>query len=89
MVEWSNRWSCEYLNTLIQRQKWLRNVENPQLGDIVYLKEMNTHPLAWPLGRIVAIYPGSDGQVRVVDVRTQGGVYRRPVNKLNFLNVSE
>ena len=36
----------------------------------------------WPLGGIENIYPGRDGIVCVVDVRTKTGVYRRPAVKI-------
>jgi hypothetical protein len=41
----------------------------------------------WPLGRIIQTYPGKDGQVRVADVKTKTGTYRRPVIKLIKLDV--
>ena len=33
----------------------------------------------WKTGRIVAVYPGSDGLVRVVDLQTESGIYRRGI----------
>ena len=36
----------------------------------------------WPLGWIVFTYPGQDGMVRAVTVRTQYGEYKRPITKL-------
>ena len=41
---------------------------NLRVGDLVGIKEvaMGRHRL--PLGRVVKVYPGSDGLVRVVDV---------------------
>ena len=30
---------------------------------------------SWPLGRVIAIHPGVDGQVRVVTIRTGMGEY--------------
>jgi hypothetical protein len=38
---------------------------------------------------VVATYPGKDGAVRVVDIKTSKGVYRRPVVKLIPLDVTE
>jgi len=35
------------------------------------------------LGRIESVYPGRDGLVRVVDVRTGGVVKRRPISRLS------
>ena len=39
----------------------------------------------WKLGRIEAVYPGKDGLVRVVDVRTKGVVKRRPISRISPL----
>ena len=40
----------------------------------------NPHRGSWPLGRV--IHPGNDAVVRVVDVKTKNGVFRRHVAKL-------
>ncbi|GFV29660.1 hypothetical protein TNCV_330261 [Trichonephila clavipes] len=37
---------------------------------LVLLKDPNTKPLNWPMGRILEVFPGSDGLVRVVNVKT-------------------
>eukprot|EP00117_Sycon_ciliatum_P010777 scpid92427/ scgid12535/ len=42
---------------------------------------------SWIRGRVVATHPGKDGRVRVVDVKTQAGTYRRPVARLCKLDV--
>ena len=76
------QWSKEYLSTLRRYTKWHHPTKNPQIGDIVILQEDNMIPLKWLLGRIVGIYPGSDGLVRVVQVKTSSGTYRRPVSKI-------
>ena len=42
----------------------------------------------WNLARVTAVYPGPDGRVRVVDIKTpQGKVYRRPIARLAPLPV--
>ncbi|GBP73561.1 hypothetical protein EVAR_5396_1 [Eumeta japonica] len=76
------RWKVEYLHTLQTRQKWLKTGKPIQKGTVVVLKSDNSAPLDWPLGVIDDVHPGKDGVVRVVDVRTASGVYRRPVVKL-------
>jgi hypothetical protein len=76
------RWSNDYLHTLMQRPKWTKCQQNLKIGDIVLLFKINSSPLNWPLGRITQTFPGSDGIVRVVQVRTPYGVFTRPVNKL-------
>ena len=42
----------------------------------------------WPLGRVLNVFPGQDGVVRVVDVKVRGKVYRRPAHNLIALPVS-
>lgn len=52
--------------------------------------EPNDPPIQWKLGRITKLWPGADGRVRVVTVKTQSGEYKRTTNKLcplpNFEN---
>ena len=79
------RWLTEYLPTLQVRQKWLRRKRNLKVGDLVLVKHDNTARPRWPLGLILTTYPGSDGLVRSVQVKTQSGVYDRPVNKICLL----
>lgn len=38
--------------------------------------------MRWPLGRIVEVFPGKDGIVRAVSVKTKTGTYSRPVVKV-------
>ena len=45
-----------------------------QVGDVIILQDDNLIPLKWPLGRIVEVHPGSDGLVRVVQVKTSAGI---------------
>lgn len=81
---WS-RWSREYLHTLQQRSKWRFQKDNAVIGSLVILKEDNTAVCMWPLGRITATHPGKDGVVRVVSVKTKGGVVKRAINKICML----
>lgn len=54
-------------------------------GHMVLLKDDSKIPLQWPLGRVVKIYPGPVDIVRVVDVKTAVGIYKRPVNRICLL----
>ena len=56
-----------------------------KVGDIVILQEDNLIPTKWPLGRIVDTYPGKDGFARVVSIKTENGIYKRPVTKTALL----
>ncbi|XP_054713628.1 uncharacterized protein LOC129223088 [Uloborus diversus] len=79
------RWHLEYLNQLQQRTKWKKPRRNLRVNDMVLVKEDNLPPLQWSLGRVVQVFPGDDGAVRVVDVKTQRGQFRRPITKCYLL----
>ena len=59
-------------------------MKNVSVDDVV-VREDGMVPTLWPLARVVRVYPGKDGLVRVVDVKTSKGVYKRPVTKLVVL----
>ncbi|GFS60150.1 integrase catalytic domain-containing protein [Trichonephila clavipes] len=81
------RWSLSYLNSLQQRKKWIVNKENLKLGDMVLIREENLPPCKWLLGRVVKIYIGKDKKVRVVDIKTGKGIYKRSINRLSILPI--
>lgn len=84
-----NRWVKEYLPTLTKRTKWFQEKIPLKIGEIVVIMDNQLPRNNWPLGKIEAVYPGKDGQVRVVDVKTKTGVYRRPVTKLCKVSLLE
>ncbi len=79
------RWSKEYLTTLQPRTKHVKEIPNLKVNDMVLLADERLPPLSWPLGRILEVFPGNDGTVRTVLVRTQNGVYKRPAYKARKL----
>ena len=83
------RFSKEYLPNLSERKKWKEKKQNLKVGDVVLVAEPNQPRGVWPLGRIVSTYPGKDGMVRAVTVRTQCGEYKRPITKLCLLEEAE
>lgn len=76
------RWSLEYLTTLQRATKWHQSHNNLTVGDIVVVIEDKMVPTQWPMAKIVEVHPGKDGIVRVVDIKTSTGTYRRPVHKV-------
>ena len=78
------RWLREYLPSLQVRQKWLTPKGNLRVGDIVLMCS-DTPRYQWHLGIIVDTYPGLDGYVRSVKVKTNLGVFDRPVTKICLL----
>ncbi|XP_058980683.1 uncharacterized protein LOC131803411 [Musca domestica] len=79
------RWKEEYLKNLHMRYKWKYPEREVDRGDLVVVRQENLPPTSWKLGRVINVYPGVDGHVRVVDVRTTNGVVKRPIAKLVIL----
>ena len=46
------------------------------------MKEDGIVQTKWPLARVVEVFSGSDGIVCVARVKTERGIYKRPVTKL-------
>ena len=84
-----NRWSTEYLRSLQARKKWRKEADNIQPGDVVILKETSAFKVKWPLARVLQTFPGSDGKVRVVLLKTESSTYKRPVSKIALLHREE
>lgn len=78
-----NKWSKEYLQTLQAKSKWTISRSQPHTGDLVLLKHDNVlPPLKWTLARVVQVFPGQDGIIRVVKLRTAHGEVTRPICKI-------
>ena len=78
-----DRFRKEYLPTLNNRQKW-RSTSNEFLkeGDLVWLVEDSDKRGCYNLSRVTETIDGSDGVIRSAIVRTNDGVYKRPLVKL-------
>lgn len=83
------RWSREYLTSLQGRTKWTREQNNLNIDDVVLIQDNNAPPLRWKLGRISELHKGKDDKVRIVTLQTAGGAYKRAINKLCKLPLSE
>ena len=60
----------EYLPSLTDRKKWTTNSLNLKIGDLVILVSKNPVCSAWSTGRVIETYPGVDGVVGSVQVKT-------------------
>jgi len=74
-----------YLSQLVPLNKWLQTNNKISLGDVVLIREKTISTYKWPMGRVVQIFPGKDGEIRVVKVKTKNVILTRPVNKLCVL----
>ena len=83
------RWSKEYLTNFLQRYKWSRQTPEPNVGDIVLIKEDNLPPARWLLGKVTEKHRGLDGITRVVTLKCNNTLIKRPTSKLCILPVSD
>ena len=82
------RWMAEYpdaILTLTERKKWIDDVRQLRVGDVVVIIDDQTPRGQWPLGLVTAVFPGPDGIVRSAMVRHRGTELHRPAVKLALL----
>ena len=77
-----HRWLREWIPSLINRREWLKEERDLQSGDVVLVMLDNTPRGHWTLGRIVEVYQGKDGHVRVANVQVGKSQLTRPISKL-------
>ncbi|XP_049879876.1 uncharacterized protein LOC126376494 [Pectinophora gossypiella] len=77
------QWHKQYLVTLQNRPKWQNVQPNLKEGMLVLLRNENASPLKWPVGRIINVFPGKDGRVRALDIKTSKG----SIVKTSIMNV--
>lgn len=82
------RFRAEYLGQLREFFK-VRKESHIRKGEVVLVGDSNSKRINWPLAKIQTLYPGKDGKVRVVEVKTKSGSVLRPVQRLYPLEVRE
>ena len=80
-----HRWLKEYLPTLQVRQKWLKPVRNFAIGDVVLVRDESRPRGVWPKALIQEVFPGSDGKIRTVKLKTVKSTFTRDVRKICLL----
>jgi hypothetical protein len=84
---WS-RFHSEYLASLRERHSNMTTNCKINLGDVVLIEGENLAPRSkWKLGVVVKIFASKDSIIRTVELKTTGGNFTRPVNKLYPLEV--
>ena len=83
------RWLKEWLPTQRERSKWRTDHQSIQPGDVVFVLQAEVSQGKWLLGRVMTVFPGSDGRVRVAEVKTQNGVITRSINRLSIVERAE
>ena len=78
------RWTQDYLLSLRERHSNLLKTSPhswPKVGDIVLIHDTGPR-ICWKLGKIMELYLGVDGHVRVARLKTSAGITTRPVVRL-------
>ena len=84
------RWSNEYLRSLREKHNLKHSGKSCTLavGDVVIIKSEEKNRVRWPLGIVKELYPGRDGVVRAVKVRSGRNFLERPLQHLYPLELS-
>ena len=77
-----HRWMKEWIPSLNTTRKWKTIKDNIKVNDIVMVLSTDQQRGHWKLGRILEVYPGNDGNVRVVKVLTGQNQYLRSINNI-------
>lgn len=84
-----NKWSQEYITSLINRPKWREEHKNIRKGQLALIKNDNLAPTYWLMGRIIETFKGEDGKIRSARLKTETGTLERSIRKLCILPVDE
>ena len=84
-----NRWKKEYLPSLNLRKRWTQKISNFRVGDLLIISGHDVPRSYWPMERTIEVYPGRDGVVRSVKLKTSNGELSRPSASLSLLEAAD
>ena len=77
------RWYREYLAALRERHNLATGARgHVSVGDVVIVKTDSRNRGKWLLAIVSDVYPGRDGNIRAVQLRTGKGMLERPIQHL-------
>lgn len=85
--EFWRRFVHEILPDMRTRSKWFEDQRPIKVDDIVLMMDESLPRNCWLKGRVTMLHPGQDGKTRSVTVKTQMGIYKRPVARLIVFDV--
>ena len=71
------------------RNKYAMESLEKRIEDLMITNESNFPRSYWPLGRTIETFPGQDGVVCTVKIKSPNNEFIRPGNKLHLLEVSD
>ena len=75
--------------SLVPRKKWNAEKRTVRVDDIVIMEDSNSFRGSWTIGRIINVYPGKDGRVRNVKIKTSTSEYKRPITQIVLIYPAE
>ena len=88
-VEFVQKIVDSFFPSLLPRKQWRAEKRNVRVDDFVIVQTSSAIRGTWNVGRVVSVYPGEDGKVRNVKVRTRTGEYQRPITKIAVIYPAE
>ena len=86
LKKFEKHWTELYLTSLRERHYGNNPTASQicplKIGDLVLVDLENNHRNLWPMGKIVNLFSGRDGQIRSVRVEINGTLYERTLNKV-------
>ncbi|XP_063376819.1 uncharacterized protein LOC134664161 [Cydia fagiglandana] len=76
------RWVREYLPELLPRRKWNHEQTPLKVGDLVLVVDPGAPRNVWPKAVVQQVFPGRDGRIRLVEIKTKSGVLKRPAARV-------
>ena len=83
------RWNRDVFPALVPRKKWQVEKRDVRIDDMVIVADSSAIRRKWTIGRIIEVYPGPDGRVRKVKVKTPTVEYSRPITKIAVIHPAE
>ncbi|KRY81274.1 hypothetical protein T4D_16120 [Trichinella pseudospiralis] len=79
------RWRSENIVSFCTQSKWRGDGTEPKAGDVVLIAEDDLNKGRWMMGRVLELFHGRDGVVRLVRLKEAKGEITRPTKKLRLL----
>ena len=83
------RWYRDVFPSLVPRKKWKVERRNVRVDDIVVVQDSNAVHGNWITGRVVNVFPGKDGKICNLKVKTATSYYERPITKITVIYPAE
>ena len=83
------RWTRDVFPSMVPRKKWNVERRNVRVDNVVIVQDPNAVRGKWTIGRVSNVYPGRDGRVRNVKLKTATAEYQRPTTKIVVIYLAE